>query len=82
MSKINVYLHFTWFQYTCISGVVDILIFIVSCEAGQYGDENVGCKYCRIGTYNDNGIGLCEQCPDGFTTLRNGSSSVTDCTSK
>lgn len=41
--------------------------------------EGEGCTLCAAGTYADEDTGLCEPCPDGFTTPKAGSTSEDQC---
>eukprot|EP00096_Caligus_rogercresseyi_P005025 TRINITY_DN1980_c0_g2_i1.p1 TRINITY_DN1980_c0_g2~~TRINITY_DN1980_c0_g2_i1.p1 ORF type:complete len:2992 (-),score=731.35 TRINITY_DN1980_c0_g2_i1:531-9380(-) len=50
------------------------------CEDGHQLGENGECTPCFPGTYRSKGLHLaCEPCPNGFTTLENGSKTQSDC---
>ena len=49
---------------------------------GWYADDNE-CIECPIGYYRDNYITPeCDKCPEGMTTVKNGSWSLDNCTGK
>ena len=61
-----------------------VFFHVVDCLPGYYGimDENARatCVVCRVGTYQpSSGQKACVECPDGFTTVKEGAMSLSQC---
>ena len=61
--------------------IPDLWIILTVCEKGYYRDSlNNECKPCPIGTYSDIvNIESCITCPEGFTTIQEGSTVQLQC---
>ncbi|XP_064481560.1 sushi, von Willebrand factor type A, EGF and pentraxin domain-containing protein 1-like isoform X2 [Ornithodoros turicata] len=64
----------------CSQGQVSNALNCVNCPVGTYYVNSTTCLPCPIGSYADSEAALsCSQCPDGRSTLREKSSSPSDC---
>ncbi len=51
----------------------------VTCDPGSYMDDHDVCQRCANGTYRNNTMTGCGDCPRGLTTSTDGAQMITDC---